>query len=75
MKYKQEEKEKKQFGFQNKVIRQEQRLFDSIFTELANKQSLKTMQKQEDLNKRENYFYSSKKAFKEYVKITNSENI
>ena len=73
MKYKQQEKEKKQFGIQDKVISQEQRLFESIFTELTNKQSLKTMQKLEDLNKRENYFYSSKKAFKDYVKITNSE--
>ena len=73
MKYKQQEKEKKQFGIQNKVISQEQRLFESIFTELTNKQSLKTMQKLEDLNKRENYLYTSKKAFKDFVKITNSE--
>ena len=73
MKYKQQEKEKKQFGIQNKVISQEQRLFESIFTELTNKQSLKTMQKLEDLNKRDNYLYTSRKAFKDYVKITNSE--
>ena len=73
MKYKQQEKEKKQFGIQNKIISQEQRLFESIFTELTNKQSLKTMQKLEDLNKRDNYLYTSKKAFKDFVKITNSE--
>ena len=73
MKYKQQEKEKKQFGIQNKYISQEQRLFESIFTELTNKQSLKTMQKLEDLNKRENYMYTSRKAFKDYIKIINSE--
>ena len=73
MKYKQQEKEKKQFGIQNKYISQEQRLLESIFTELTNKQSLKTMQKLEDLNKRENYLYTSKKHFKDYVKIINSE--
>ena len=73
MKFKQQEKEKKQFGLQNKYISQEQRLLESIFTELTNKQSLKTMQKLEDLNKRENYLYTSKKTFKDYVKITNSE--
>ena len=73
MKFKQQEKEKKQFGLQNKYISQEQRLLESIFTELTNKQSLKTMQKLEDLNKRENYLYTNKKTFKDYIKITNSE--
>ena len=73
MKFKQQEKEKKQFGLQNKYISQEQRLLESIFTELTNKQSLKSMQKLEDLNKRENYLYTSKKTFKDYIKITNSE--
>ncbi len=73
MKYKQQERDKKQFGIQNKFISQEQRLLESIFTELTNKQSLKTMQKLEDLNKRENYLYTSRKAFKDFVKITNSE--
>ena len=72
MKYKQQERDKKLFGIQDKVISQEQRLLESIFTELTNKQSLKTMQKLEDLNKRE-VLYTSKKAFKDYVKITNSE--
>ena len=72
MKYKQQERDKKLFGIQDKVISQEQRLLESIFTELTNKQSLKTMQKLEDLNKRE-ILYTSKKAFKDYVKITNSE--
>ena len=73
MKFKKQEKEKKQFGIQDKYISQEQRLFESIFTELTNKQSLKTMQKLEDLNKRENYMYTSRKALKDYVKIVNSE--
>ena len=72
MKYKQQERDKKLFGIQDKVISQEQRLLESIFTELTNKQSLKSMQKLEDLNKRE-ILYTSKKAFKDYVKITNSE--
>ena len=72
MKYKQQEREKKQFGIQDKVISQEQRLFESIFTELTNKQSLKSMQKLEDLNKRET-LYTSRKAFRDYIKITSSE--
>ena len=71
-KYKQQEKDKKQFGIQNKVISQEQRLLESIFTELTNKQSLKSMQKLEDLNKRE-YTYSSRKILKDSIKIINSE--
>ncbi len=73
MKYKQQERDKRQFGIQDKFISQEQRLLESIFTELTNKQSLKSMQKLEDLNKRENYLYTSRKAFKDYVKITNTE--
>ena len=71
-KYKQQERDKKQFGIQNKVISQEQRLLESIFTELTNKQSLKTMQKLEDLNKRE-YTSTSKKVLKDSIKIINSQ--
>ena len=71
-KYKQQERDKKQFGIQNKVISQEQRLLESIFTELTNKQSLKTMQKLEDLNKRE-YTTTSKKILKDSIKIINSQ--
>ena len=70
-KIRQQEKEKK-FGFQDKIISQEQRLFESIFTEWANKHSLQAMQKLEDLNKRENTT-SNKKSFLDYVKISNSE--
>ena len=71
-KYKQQEKDKKQFGIQNKVISQEQRLLESIFTELTNKQSLKSMQKLEDLNKRE-YITTSRKILKDSIRIINSE--
>jgi hypothetical protein len=71
-KYKQQEKDKKQFGIQNKVISQEQRLLESIFTELTNKQSLKTMQKLEDLNKRE-YTSTTRKILKDSIRIINSE--
>ena len=71
-KYKQQEKDKKQFGIQNKVISQEQRLLESIFTELTNKQSLKTMQKLEDLNKRE-YTTTSRKVLKDSIRIINSQ--
>ena len=70
-KIRQQEKEKK-FGFQDKIISQEQRLFESIFTEWANKHSLQAMQKLEDLNKRENTT-SNKKSFLDYVKISNSQ--
>ena len=71
-KYKQKEKDKKQFGLQNKVISQEQRLLESIFTELTNKQSLKTMQKLEDLNKKE-YTSTSRKILKDTIRIINSQ--
>ena len=71
-KYKQKEKDKKQFGLQNKVISQEQRLLESIFTELTNKQSLKTMQKSEDLNKKE-YTSTSRKILKDTIRIINSQ--
>ena len=71
-KYKQQERDKKQFGIQNKVISQEQRLLESIFTELTNKQSLKTMQKLEDLNKRE-YTTTSRKILKDSIRIINSQ--
>ena len=71
-KFKQQERDKKQFGIQNKVISQEQRLLESIFTELTNKQSLKSMQKLEDLNKRE-YTTTYRKILKDSVKIINSE--
>ena len=71
-KYKQQERDKKQFGIQNKVISQEQRLLESIFTELTNKQSLKTMQKLEDLNKRE-YTSTTRKILKDSIRIINSE--
>ena len=71
-KYKQQERDKKQFGIQNKVISQEQRLLESIFTELTNKQSLKSMQKLEDLNKRE-YVTTSRKILKDSIRIINSE--
>ena len=71
-KFKQQEREKKQFGIQEKIISQEQRLFESIFTEWSNKKSLLTMQKLEDLNKRETS-YSNKKYLTDYVKIINSE--
>ena len=70
-KIRQQEKEKK-FGFQDKIISQEQRLFESIFTEWANKHSLQAMQKLEDLNKRESTT-SNKKSFLDYVKISNSQ--
>ena len=71
-KYKQQERDKKQFGIQNKFISQEQRLLESIFTELTNKQSLKSMQKLEDLNKRE-YITTSRKILKDSIRIINSE--
>ena len=71
-KFKEQEKEKKQFSFHDKIISQEQRLFESIFTEWSNKKSLLTMQKLEDLNKRENNF-SSKKNLTDFIKIINSE--
>ena len=71
-KYKQQERDKKQFGIQNKVISQEQRLLESIFTELTNKQSLKSMQKLEDLNKRE-YTTTSRKILKDSIRIINSQ--
>ena len=71
-KFKQQERDKKQFGIQNKVISQEQRLLESIFTELTNKQSLKSMQKLEDLNKRE-YTTTYRKILKDSVKIINSQ--
>ena len=71
-KFKKQEKEKKQFGIQEKFISQEQRLLESIFTELTNKQSLKTMQKLEDLNKREN-LYVSRKTLGDIVKINITE--
>ena len=71
-KFKQQEREKKQFGIQEKIISQEQRLFESIFTEWSNKKSLLTMQKLEDLNKRETS-YSNKKSLTDFVKIINSE--
>ena len=71
-KYKQQEKEKKQFGFQDKIISQEQRLLESIFTEWENKNSLKAMQKLDEFNKRENTT-TNKKSFIDYVKTVNSE--
>lgn len=71
-KYKQQEKEKKQFGFQDKIISQEQRLLESIFTEWENKNSLKAMQKLDEFNKRENTT-TNKKSFIDYVKTINSE--
>lgn len=71
-KFKQQEKDKKQFGYQDKIISQEQRLLESIFTEWENKNSLKAMQKLDEFNRKENTT-TNKKTFIDYVKTINSE--
>lgn len=67
-KFKQQEKDKKTFNFQDKIISQQERLLESIFTEWANKNSLKAMQRLDDLNKRE-ATTTNKKSFNNYIKI------
>lgn len=53
------------------VISQRDLLYDAIFTEIINNQSLESLQRLEELNKRESAGIIIKKRFQEFVKIKN----